>query len=181
MAVAVATKRWTLEELHSLPDDGNRYELVGGQLFVTPAPRQLHQVIVHNIAGVLAPYVAAHGLGRVWQARSVIRWGQDEVEPDVFVRARIADPDADWSTAPRPILVVEVLSDTTRRRDVHEKRRFYLEVVGVPEYWIVDPDSRTIRVARPACADLVADAELSWRPDGAAHALSIPVSALFEP
>jgi Uma2 family endonuclease len=81
----------------------------------------------------------------------------------------------------RPILVVEVLSDTTRRRDVHQKRRFYLEVVGVPEYWIVDPDSRTIRVARLARPDLVTDAELSWRPDGAANPLTIPVSALFEP
>ena len=75
MAVAIGTKRWTLEEVHSLPDDGNKYELVRGQLFVTPAPRQYHQVIVNRMAAALMPFVAENRLGYVWQARSVVRAG----------------------------------------------------------------------------------------------------------
>lgn len=181
MAVAVATKRWTIEELHRLPDDVNKYELVDGQLFVTPAPRQYHQFIISKVTEILVPYVAANGLGMVWQARSVIRWGDNEVEPDLFVRAKSVDLDADWKDAPCAILVVEVLSDSTRRRDLKEKRQLYVERIGIPEYWIADPESRTVRVIRPGAADLTTDATLFWLPEGVTQPLTIQLAAIFEP
>ena len=59
------TKRWTLEELHSLPDDGNKYELVRGDLFVTPPPSEEHETILARLHALLIPYVAANALGMV--------------------------------------------------------------------------------------------------------------------
>ena len=56
-------KKWTLEELHSLPDDGNKYELIRGQLFVTPPPTDAHETICARLHRLLDPYVAANGLG----------------------------------------------------------------------------------------------------------------------
>lgn len=179
MAVAVATKRWTIEELHSLPDDGNKYELVQGQLFVTPAPRRYHQVIINNLAEALLPHVVANRLGQVWQARSIIRWGENEVEPDIFVGAVDPGPDAEWSGAPLPILVIEVLSDATRRRDLKEKRELYVGEMRIPEYWIVDPEARSVRVVRPGAADVVVATTLTWLPPGVAAPLTIEVAAIF--
>lgn len=179
MAVAITTKRWTIEELHSLPDDGNKYELVDGQLFVTPAPRQYHQLIVHKLAAALMPYVVANGLGLVWQARSVVRWGENEVEPDLFVRSEPMDSHADWKDAPKPFLVVEALSDSTRRRDLREKRRFYVEALQAPEYWIVDPEERSVRIVRRDVADVVETRTLTWHPAGAREPLVIDLALIF--
>ena len=179
MAVAIATKRWTLEELDSMPDDGNKYELVHGQLFVTPAPRQFHQHVVTMLATLLTPYVVVNNLGLVWQARSIIRWRDNEVEPDLFVRAANADPLSDWNNAPSPILVVEVLSDSTRRRDLNDKRQLYIDEIGIPEYWAVDPDSRHVRVVRRGLADVVAEHTLTWEPTGATGKLVIDPRTLF--
>ena len=61
-----AKKRWTLEELDSLPDDGNKYELIHGELFVTPAPTFQHETILARLTRILDPYVAANNLGFVY-------------------------------------------------------------------------------------------------------------------
>ena len=89
------TKRWTLEELHGLPeDDGNSYELAYGELWVTPAPTDRHETILARLARILDPYVEAQGLSLVYRARAVIRVGRDvEVEPDLMVRQPHPDPD----------------------------------------------------------------------------------------
>ena len=80
-------KKWTVEELHSLPDDGNTYELVHGELFVTPAPTLLHETVLARLTRILDPYVAANDLGYVYRPRAVIMVGDDtEVEPDFMVR-----------------------------------------------------------------------------------------------
>src|SRR5688500_5808481 len=75
MAMPDTLDHWTLAELHRLPDDGNRYELVRGQLFVTPAPSYAHQRLVDDLAAALFPYVARHRLGRVSFPRGVVRVG----------------------------------------------------------------------------------------------------------
>src|SRR5215471_16894481 len=110
MHMAAAIKHWTLEELHRLPDDGNKYELVRGELFVTPPPSDDHETIIARLSRRLDPFVAAHGLGFVYRPRSVVRAEGSEVEPDLMVRALKAPGGRDWDDAPRPILVVEVLS-----------------------------------------------------------------------
>ncbi len=78
MPMATATKRWTLEELHRLPDDGNKYELVRGDLFVTPPPTDAHETILARLTRLLDPYVAAHGLGFVYRPRAVLRFEGSE-------------------------------------------------------------------------------------------------------
>ena len=176
MAVSVATKRWTLEEVHSLPDDGNKYELIHGELFVTPAPSPPHQDIIARLARVLDRYVEAEGLGWVYQARSVIRRSGSETEPDLFVSQAIGP---DWARTPTPVLVVEVLSRTTARRDLNQKRSYYLEDVGAPEYWIIDRYERSVRMVRPAHDDVIVTELLTWHPATASRPLQINVAALF--
>jgi Uma2 family endonuclease len=76
------------------------------------------------------------------------------------------------------MLVVEILSDGTSRRDHVQKRTFYVEV-GIPEYWIVDGANRTVRVVQPRADDTVTSDMLTWRPAGVAESLVIDVRALF--
>lgn len=180
MAVPVPTnaKVWTLEELHSLPDDGNKYELVHGELFVTPAPTVQHEEILARLTHILAPFVAANELGHVYHPRSVIRFQGSEVEPDLMVRQPHPEPDAGWASWPAPSLVVEVISPGTRRRDQEQKKMFYREA-GVTEYWIVDPERRSITVVRDGKDDHVETERFEWRPPDQHGTLSIAVNQLF--
>lgn len=176
--MATATKRWTLEELHSLPDDGNKYELIDGELFVTPPPTDEHETIAARLTRILDPYVAKHGLGFVYHPRAVVRTSGSEVEPDLMVRQPQQDPKARWEDAPIPILVVEILSPYTRRRDRMQKRDHYLKV-GVPEYWIVDGGEKTvtrIRVGRP---DDVCSHRIVWSPAAVAEPLDFDATEVF--
>ena len=176
MAVALAAKKWTLEELHSLPDDGNRYELVRGQLFVTPPPAPIHETVLSRLHALLEPYVQRHGLGHIYRPRAVVRRHPGiEVEPDLFVSAAVIDS---WDDAPLPILVVEVTSASTHRRDHADKRQLYADL-RVPTYWIIDLDARNVRVVRAGHPDATMDAMLSWEPAGATDALAIDVRVLL--
>jgi len=110
MGVAIAQKRWTLRELHSLPDDGNKYELVRGDLFVTPPPTNEHETIVALLTRMLDPFVQRNGLGLIYRPKAVFRYRGSEVEPDLMVRGRAPEPIGnDWASAPTPVLVVEVI------------------------------------------------------------------------
>jgi Uma2 family endonuclease len=80
--------------------------------------------------------------------------------------------------APLPILVVEILSDATRRRDHEQKRSLYVEE-GIPEYWIVDGDERRIRVVRGDAEDSVCDLQLIWHPVRAAEPFVMDVQRFF--
>lgn len=175
------TRRWTLEELHALPDDdGNTYELVDGALWVTPAPTDRHETILARLARVLDPYVEAQGLGLVYRARAVFRVGRElEVEPDLMVRQPHPDPDGTWETAPRPILVAEVVSPSTRRRDYERKRDAYM-AQAIPDYWIVDADARTITVVQPGRDPLTVTETLTWAPTGARMSLTFPLSRVLD-
>lgn len=179
MAVSFATKQWTLEELDSLPDDGNSYELIHGELFVTPPPTDNHETIAARLARIVDPYVERHGLGLVYRPKAVIQLSDSQVEPDLYVRQPQASRTASWRTAPLPILVVEVLSPSTERRDREHKRRFYMEL-GIPEYWIVDPESQTIAVIAGGRADERTGGTMNWWPKDASAPLTFQVSAVFE-
>ena len=178
MHMATATKRWTLEELHSLPDDGNKYELVRGELFVTPPPTTDHETILARLSRILEPYVAREKLGLIYHPRAVLRFEGSEVEPDLMVRQPPATRRTPWDQAPLPILIVEVLSDSTRRRDRMQKKSFYVDT-GVEEYWIVDGESMTITSVRGGRADVVAREKLTWSPDKASSPLTIDLAVVF--
>ena len=172
--------RWTLTELHRLPDDGNRYELVRGQLFVTPTPSYAHQRLADVLGALLQPYVTAHGLGQVTWPRSIIRIGSDtEVEPDLMVRPVPHPLPLRWEDAPLPILVVEIISGTTRRRDRIDKRALYRDLL-IPDYWIVDGEHRTVRVARPGADDVDVSAVLTWQPLEDAEPFVLELAEYFQ-
>ncbi len=178
MQMATRTKRWTLAELHSLPEDGNRYELLRGELFVTPPPTDDHETIAARLTRLIDPYVAAHGLGYVYHPRAVVQRESSQVEPDLQVRAPQTAPRATWKSAPLPILIVEILSPFTRRRDLGVKRDFYSDL-GIAEYWIVDAEDRTVRIVRGGREDEVARERFTWTPPGMESGLIIELDEVF--
>ena len=178
MLMAQTTPAWTLAELDRLPDDGNKYELVDGELFVTPAPSPAHEALATELLDILFPYVKAQRLGSLVFPRSVVRQKGSEVEPDMMVRPSTPTHPKTWAEMPTPLLVVEILSRTTRRRDNEQKRAYYLRI-GVAEYWIVDRFTRTIHVITPNADDVVCELELVWFPSGATEALQVDVAAYF--
>lgn len=179
MQMAIAQKRWTLEELHALPEDGNKYEVIHGALFVTPAPTYNHESILARLHAILAPYVASEELGLIFRPHAVVRRSDSEVEPDLQVVALNRNADRTWETAPIPILVVEAFSPSTFRVDRKEKRELYLEV-GVPVYWMIDGKRRVVIVVRSGREDEIVDHEMEWHPAGASVPLTFRIAALFE-
>jgi Uma2 family endonuclease len=175
MAMPTASD-WTLAELHRLPDDGNKYELVHGQLFVTPAPTQEHEIVAARLSRVLSRYVEEHGLGIVFHPRAVVRFEGSEVEPDLMVRS--AEITARWEDAPTPMLIVEIVSPTTRRRDYGDKRDFYREV-GVADYWIVEARIRSVRVVCPDTDEISTSKTLMWKPKPDIPGLTIDLDEIF--
>jgi len=181
MHMATRVKRWTLDEVHSFPDDGNKYELIHGELFVTPPPPTDHETILARLTRLLEPYVERHQLGLVYHPRAVVRVRGSEPEPDLMVRQ---PPPThlknDWEKVPLPILVVEVLSPFTRRRDHAHKRRWYAEI-GVRDYWIVDAEERAVTVVNPGVDAQVVTDLLRWHPASAVAPFECRVASLFEP
>lgn len=177
MLMAMLEKRWTLDELHGLPDDGNRYELVRGELFVTPAPRRSHEIILARLSDILAPFVRENRLGLVFH-RAVIRLDASEVVPDLAVQQAHSITEGNWDTARTPILVVEVLSGVTRRRDLGSKRALYLDA-GISEYWVLDEGTKSILVIRNGIPDVLVTGVMEWKPLGAAQTLVFGVALLF--
>jgi len=125
--MAATTKQWTLEEVDSLPDDGNRYELVRGELFVTPPPTDPHETIGARLSHLLFAYVEKERLGYVYRPQAVMHFERSEVAPDLMVRQPNPNPDPTWDNAPTPVLVVEIFSPSTRRRDQNQKRSLYMD------------------------------------------------------
>jgi Uma2 family endonuclease len=172
---------WTADMARRLPDDGNRYEVVYGELLVTPAPRAWHQMLVLRLAAALQAYLErSPGIGVPFVSPADISWGEDVLlQPDVFVapveQARVLE----WSAIRDLLLVAEVLSPSTPRHDRFTKRRRYQEA-GVPLYWIVDGDARQVEVWTPkdTFPRLERD-RLVWQPEGAGVPFTLALQELF--
>ena len=176
MHMATKTQSWTRSDLARLPDDGNRYEVLDGQLYVTPLPAFPHQAIAMRLGALLLTYVDRHRLGIVVGPGSVIV-GDDELQPDVAVFPVTAPRlGQKWKALPRPLLVVEVLSHTTRRRDLEFKRRAY-QAWRIPTYWVIDRFEPRALVWSPtdAASTIVTDA-LRWRPRQDVDALVVSLA-----
>ena len=177
----VALSSWTVEMVRALPDDGNRYEVVGGELLVTPAPSLPHQRAAFQLARLLANHVDSSASGEVVIAPADVAFdSRNLVEPDVFVLplidGRVARSIED---AGGLLLVVEVLSPTTARRDRTLKRALY-QRQGIPEYWIVDTERRLIERWRPGDeAPALLALSIEWRVHEGAAALVIDLPAFF--
>ena len=163
-----------------MPDDGNRYEVLDGELFVTPQAAAAHQWISTLLSSALVQYCLRHDLGWVAGPGAVV-FGDSELQPDVQVIPQPGGPrdDAEWKELPTPLLVVEVLSESTRQRDLKKKKAAYLRL-GIPTYWIVDRYQRCVIMAtgRPGESAIVTDV-LRWQPRGDLPALEIPLESVF--
>jgi Uma2 family endonuclease len=172
---------WIAATVRALPNDGNRYEVVDGELLVTPAPVRRHQRMVAQLLRLLADYVELEGLGEALCSPADIEAGERTlVQPDLFVvPLTVGRPADDWVELRELLLAVEVLSPSTARADRHLKRRLY-QREGVPECWIVDLDARLVERWCPGeeRAELLAD-ELLWQPDAAVPPLRIDLPLLF--
>jgi len=138
---------WTYEDYLRLPDDGRRYEVLRGVLYVTPSPIYDHQFAVIRLGYYLTDFILKNDLGVLLPAPFDVRLPRklaDPVEPDLLWVRKGNEPkagDKDFSGVPD--LVVEVLSPGTRGRDQGIKVSIYQEA-GIPEYWLVDPKARTV-------------------------------------
>jgi Uma2 family endonuclease len=139
----------TIDDVDAMPEDGNRYEVIEGELFVSRAPGLTHQDVSLNLAVYIRSYLSQNPIGKVWTAPGVIFSELSGVIPDlVFVRTErrkeIASGDRITGA---PDLVIEIVSPGAEnaRRDRVAKRQLYGKY-GVKEYWLVDPYKRTVEV-----------------------------------
>lgn len=147
-----AVLHWTSTDLRSLPENGNRYEIIDGELYVSTAPRYEHQRACRNICDALDAWSRQTRLGEPFAGAGIIFADDDDVIPDVIWVSRkrrdlILQPDGHFHGAPE--LVVEVLSFTgsNEKRDRETKLNLYSRR-GVEEYWIVNWMMRNVEIYR---------------------------------
>jgi len=179
---AALDRYYTRDEVLAFPHDGNRYELVHGELLVTPAPDYEHQDVVLALASELRAYTMAHAAGHVMISPADLSWGRVPdviVQPDIFV---VAPDDAGkrvWSALRHFSLFVEVLSPSSARNDRFTKRRLYQEM-GVPLYWVIDLPNRRVESWRPDSTSPEYEYHrLTWQPEGATAPFTLEVARLF--
>jgi Uma2 family endonuclease len=183
MAMPVVVPRYTIQDLESFPDDGNRYELLDGVLLVTPAPAPFHQAVVAQLFHILSNYVAGSGLARVFSPGAVEVQPRVHLEPDVLVvpateLAQGLDSSTRWSDIRKWWLAVEVSGSGSLYYDRDHKTPAYL-AVGVREVWRVDLQDQLVVVARPGADDILVRDRIVWHPPELPEPLRISVPNLF--
>jgi Uma2 family endonuclease len=146
MAQTKPAGTWSYEDLFSLPDDGRRYEIIEGELYEMPSPSWTHAAVIASLITMLIPLVTRLGGRWLTAPLDVFFQGANPVQPDILVLL----PDWSGSLTQRgiegaPDLLVEVLSPSNRGHDLLTKRALYARA-GVREYWLVDPEERTIEI-----------------------------------
>jgi len=174
---------WTVDMLDALPDDGQRYEIIDGALYVTPAPSDVHQLVAGVFYRRIYDYLRGSGLAYALFSPADVRKGdrtRNRVQPDVFA--------VRFAAGRRPtypydlgdlLLVIEVQSPGNPLLDYQVKRKLYLSQ-GVPEYWIANAEARI--VSRWRSVDdpgEVLARRIEWLPTGMATPLVIDLPALF--
>lgn len=179
--------RWTTADLELFPDDGNRYEIIDGELFVTRAPHWKHQNIADNICTELKIWSRQSGLGNAATTPGIIFTDADNVIPDVVwvSNQRLVELlDDAGHLVGSPELVVEVLSlgEEQQKRDRQLKLKLY-SIQGVQEYWIFDRQKSQVEIYRRENAALKLAATL-FREDAITSPLlpgfSCSVAQIFE-
>jgi Uma2 family endonuclease len=182
MSVSPQPYAWTYDEYARLPDDGNRYEVIDGEVLVTPAPSTDHQHVLSRLLTALKAYVERERFGVVLPDVDVLFVTGQFLRPDLVVVPRSArEGVTSRGIEAPPALMVEILSPSSRSIDRVKKPRRYADF-GVPEYWVVDSEERCVWIWRFAAGatepDRVAD-RLSWRPAGADAPFELPIGELF--
>ena len=181
MYMPTLKRQWTVDDLEDLPDDGNRYEVIDGELFVTPAPTWTHQGAVAALHLILAEYLVTNPVGfAVFAPADVVFSTVRGVQPDLFVVPFVnGRRPRRFEDVRRLLLAIEVLSPSTAHADRVLKRMLYREQ-SVEEYWIIDLDSRTVERSVPTDPRIEVLAEsLEWRPPGSATSLTVDLPGYF--
>jgi Uma2 family endonuclease len=186
MVMPAIRRRWTTADVRILTDEQRawpRYELIDGELVVTPAPSPRHQIAVQEILALLREHLAADPVGLAIASPADLELRPGTItQPDVFVVPSgtvLAGDQLQWPDVTALLLAVEVLSPASVRTDRVTKRDFYLDA-GVPEYWIVDLDARVVERWSPSreTPELCRD-RLMWSPQ-AGRTLAVDLPGLFE-
>lgn len=182
---AVRKHQWTTKEVALLVDQREgyspRYELVDGELLVTPGPGNRHQRIALELAVLLRDYVRRQHLGEVFLGPGEIALEvESRFEPDIFVAPALNGRRSPANVpVTHPILICEVLSRGSARHDRITKRRAF-QRREVPEYWVVDGNAEAIEVWRPGEERaMLVDDVLTWQPAGASEGFRLNVRAFF--
>lgn len=181
MGMPLQRTDWTVAMLNELPDDGNRYEVIDGELYVTPAPSLAHQRALRDLCSAVVPYALALGLDPYFAPTAVTFSERREVQPDLLVMPRMPDGRhaGRFEDVGVLLLAVEILSPSTQRTDRNKKLWLYQQE-GVAEYWIVDLDARSIErwTPRATRADVMTEM-LVWQPIAGREGLAVDVAGYF--
>lgn len=173
---------WTYSDYARLPDDGNRYEVVDGELLVTPSPSPLHQRVAFRLAAVLDRYVDRHELGLVIPDVDLLFQTGQFLRPDLLVVPESGRPGiTNRGIETPPLLVVEILSPTSGSIDRVKKPSRYGDF-GIPQYWVLDPEERCAwvwRFAAGASEPERVEGELVWEVEGAPEPLVVDLAEVL--
>ena len=171
---------WTPDEVRALPADGRRYEVIAGELLVTPAPGFPHQEAVLLLVEALREYLRPSKAGHAAISPADLMPEPGAlVQPDAFVVGLVAGRrPRNWTDIERLLLAIEVLSPSTARADRTVKRRLY-QRAGV-EYWIVDLEARLVERWRPGDErPEILTEQVEWLPEPGIVPLMIDLAAFF--
>jgi Uma2 family endonuclease len=178
MGMPVTAPRYTVDDLERFPDDGNRYELLDGQLLVTPSPSLFHQVAATRIAFALADVIMRAGVGHVVGPGVVTTPPLTQLQPDVLAFPSRFSPDAKWVEIDENWLAVEIISRSSRVYDREFKRDAYL-TLGVREVWLVDPRAKSIEVCRERGTGVLESGVFTWQVPGLDLRVTIDVPSIL--
>ena len=185
MGMPAVERRWTAREVRALIEESPlatpRYELVDGELLVTPSPGFGHQRAVTQLLVALHEYARRERVGEALTSPFDVELEPGTItQPDIFV----VSPDEarrlhrDGLPAFSRLLAIEILSPSSSRHDRVRKRPLYQR--NVPEYWIVDLDARLVERWRTGDdRPEIIDAALEWRPEGASSPFVLDVARFF--
>jgi Uma2 family endonuclease len=142
-------KKYTYQDYLDLPDDGSRYELINGELVMTPAPNTIHQTVTNNLEDSLRSFLRKNKTGKMFHAPyDVVLSKKNVLQPDIlYISAERSGIITENNVAGVPDLIIEILSPGTAYYDLLEKKEIY-EQFGIKEYWIVDPKKQRIDIYR---------------------------------
>lgn len=176
----------TVDDLDATPEDGNRYEVIEGELFVSCAPGLPHQLVTANILHQFMNYLETHPIGRIVPTPGLILSRHSGVVPDIVFYSHARGDEIIWNERlnAAPEIVIEILSPGRENiaRDRVAKRKLY-DKHRVKEYWIVDTENRSIEVYRLANQSLELHATFGNNDEITSPVLpgfSCPLSKIFE-
>jgi Uma2 family endonuclease len=186
MTTLPASLKFTYDEYLAFPEDGKRHELIDGDHYVTPAPLTKHQRIVATLHRLIGPVVHERSLGTVLCSPVDVLLSQvDVVQPDFFfISTTRSSIITERNIQGAPDLVVEILSDSTRKNDEGIKHTLY-ERAQVQKYWIIDPHSETVKIFQLRKGRYDSTQELTTKQPKAAlttpllPGLSLPLHEIF--